>query len=40
MFKKLFVLLTVAALFASCQRTLTPHQAANRGSLKCGKHHL
>lgn len=40
MFKKLLVLLTLAALLASCQRTLTPNQAANRGSLKCGKYHL
>lgn len=40
MFKKLLVLLLLATLVASCQRTLTPSQAANRGSLKCGKHHL
>ncbi len=34
MFKKLFVLLTVAALFASCQRTLTPHQTG-RTAARC-----
>jgi type III secretory pathway lipoprotein EscJ len=38
--KKILAFLLLIFLMSSCQRQLTPNQAANRGNLKCGKHHL
>jgi hypothetical protein len=38
--KKILILFLTTILLISCSKNFTPHQAANRGGLKCGKHRL
>jgi PBP1b-binding outer membrane lipoprotein LpoB len=38
--KKITIALLITLFFVSCARQVTPYQAANRGGMKCGKHHL
>lgn len=37
---KIIAILTIIVLIKSCTRSYTPHQAANRGGLKCNKSRL
>jgi hypothetical protein len=38
--KKLIAFLLLTLFLTSCAREFTPHQAANRGKMKCGRHTL
>jgi hypothetical protein len=38
--KTILTLVLISTILVSCSRSFTPHQAANRGGLKCGKHTL
>jgi hypothetical protein len=39
-FIKTFAVLTIILLLECCTKSYTPHQAANRGGLKCNKSRL
>lgn len=38
--KKILSLAVILVILSSCQRNVSPYQAANRGDLKCNKHRL
>jgi hypothetical protein len=37
---KLLIIISAILLLVSCNRGLSPYQAANKGGLKCGKNHI
>jgi len=38
--KSIITLIIMSFILMSCSRSFTPHQAATRGKLKCGRHTL